>query len=113
MVTWDEHAVSQEDLQDHRAFGASVSGGLGFVPENGERWVVVSTTRQRVTAYEHSRQVFTDLCSTGAAHKGTSSRGIFAINRRVANEVMDSTTIGYPRGHEKYYRLENVLYTQY
>jgi len=26
---------------------------------------------------------------------------------------MDSTTIGYPKGHAKYYRLENVLYTQY
>jgi hypothetical protein len=114
MVTWDEYiAASQADLQDRRAFGTSVTGALGFVPGYGERWVVVSTARQRVTAYEHTRQVFSDLCSTGAAHKGTSSHGIFAINRRVANEVMDSTTIGYPRGHPKYYRLENVLYTQY
>ncbi len=38
---------------------------------------------------------------------------MYAINRRVANEIMDSTTIGYPKGHPKYYRLENVLHTQY
>jgi hypothetical protein len=101
------------DEAERRALGAAVSGGLGFVPEFGEKWIHVSIARQRVTAYEHTKPVFTDLISSGAAYKGESSRGIFAIFRRVANETMDSTTIGYPRGHPKYYRLENVLYTQY
>ena len=59
------------------------------------------------------RTVFTDLCSTGRADKGLTTRGLYAIQRRIPNEIMDSTTIGYPKGHPKYYRLENVLYTQY
>ena len=113
-MTWDDYlAAAAADLEERRAFGARVTGGMGFVPESGEKWVLVSIGQQRVYAYEQSRVVFSDLVSTGAAHKGLTTRGIWAIFRRVANEVMDSTTIGYPRGHPKYYRLENVLYTQY
>jgi lipoprotein-anchoring transpeptidase ErfK/SrfK len=101
------------DEADRRALGAAASGGRSFVPEFAEKWVAVSIAQQRVTAYEHTKAVFTDLCSTGAAAKGLTERGIFAIWRRVANETMDSTTIGIPKGDPKYYRLENVLYTQY
>ena len=33
--------------------------------------------------------------------------------RRVANETMDSATIGIPRNSARGYYLRNVLYTQY
>jgi hypothetical protein len=113
-VRWsDVVAALVADLEARRALGAQVSGGLDFVPEYGERWIAVSLARQRVTAYEHTTVVLTDLCSTGAAAKGLTSKGIFAIWRRVENETMDSTTIGIPKGDPRYYRLENVLYTQY
>ncbi len=106
-------AALVEDEAARRALGTQVSGGQGFVPEFGEKWITVSLARQRVTAYEHTKSVFTDLCSTGDSAKGLTGKGVFAIWRRVPNETMDSTSIGYPVGHPKYYRLENVLYTQY
>lgn len=113
-VTWGEYlAALAADEQDRRTFAARQTGGAPFVPTSGQRWVLVNISQQRVTAYEDRRQVFTDLCSTGTAAKGLTTRGVYAINRRVANEIMDSTTIGYPKGHPKYYRLENVLHTQY
>ncbi|MGH2350878.1 MAG: L,D-transpeptidase family protein [Chloroflexota bacterium] len=114
MVTWSDFAgalVADEDAR--RAFGAGIAGHLGFFPGRGERWVLVNIPQQRVTAYVGTTVVFSDFCSTGVAAKGLTSKGLFAINRRIYNETMDSTTIGYPRGHPKYYRLENVLYTQY
>jgi hypothetical protein len=101
------------DAEERRAFAARATGNAAFMPAYGQKWVVVNLNQQRVYAYEHARQVFTDLISSGRSDKGLSTRGTFAINRRVANETMDSTTIGYPKGHPKYYRLENVLYTQY
>lgn len=113
-VTFGEYlAAFAADEEARRAFAASATGGAPFVPAYGQRWIHVSIAQQRIYAYEHTRQVLTDLVSTGTAGKGLTTRGAFAINRRIANEVMDSTTIGYPRGHPKYYRLENVLYTQY
>jgi lipoprotein-anchoring transpeptidase ErfK/SrfK len=114
MVRWDEYlAALTVDEADRRRLGASVSGPFEFLPRIGERWIAVSIGRQRITAYEHTTVSLSDLVSTGAAAKGQTPTGVFAINRRVANETMDSTTIGFPRGHPKYYRLENVLYTQY
>jgi lipoprotein-anchoring transpeptidase ErfK/SrfK len=101
------------DEAERRVLGTATSGNQGFVPEFGEQWIAVSLPRQRVTAYEHSKVVFSDLCSTGDTAKGLTGRGVFAIWRRVENETMDSTTIGILKGDPKYYRLENVLYTQY
>lgn len=113
-VTWGEYVSAMiADEAERRAFATRVTGGAPFVPGSGQRWVLVSIPQQRVTAFEGTKQVFTDLCSTGHRDKGLTTRGVYAINRRVANETMDSTTIGYPKGHPKYYRLENVLYTQY
>jgi lipoprotein-anchoring transpeptidase ErfK/SrfK len=114
VFTWGDFVGALAvDEAERRSLGASASGSRGFVPEYGQKWVAVSIPRQRVTAYEGTKQVFTDLVSTGAAAKGQTPTGIFAINRRVANETMDSTTIGIPKGDPRYYRLENVLYTQY
>jgi lipoprotein-anchoring transpeptidase ErfK/SrfK len=39
--------------------------------------------------------------------------GTFRIFSRVANETMDSLTIGIPRTAAEGYYLKNVLYTQY
>ena len=113
-TTWREYLGALiADEQERRAFAARVTNNAPFVPGFGQRWVLVNLNQQRVYAYEHVRQVFTDLISSGRRDKGLSTRGVFSINRRIANETMDSTTIGYPKGHAKYYRLENVLYTQY
>jgi hypothetical protein len=109
----DVVATLTADQEERKALGKAASGGGSFVPEFGEKWLAISLARQRVTAYEHTKAVFTDLCSTGDAAKGLTGKGVFAIWRRVPNETMDSTTIGYPKGHPKYYKLENVLYTQY
>ncbi len=109
----DYMAAAQADEDERKAFGVRLAGNLGFYPARDEHWVLVSIPQQRVTAYEGMRSLLSDLCSTGAAAKGLTTRGLWAIERRIANETMDSTTIGYPKGHPKYYRLENVLYTQY
>ncbi len=77
------------------------------------RWLAVSISHQRATAFVGDRPVFTDLVSTGLARKGLTPLGLYTINYRVYNEVMDSATIGLPEDHSSYYRLENVLYTQY
>ncbi len=84
-----------------------------FPIEPGEKWIEIDISEQRVTAWEGNRPVFTDLVSTGKAGKGLTPIGVFRIQRRVANATMDSRTIGIPPGHPLYYRLENVLYTQY
>jgi hypothetical protein len=113
-VLWSEYlGALAEDEADRRALAARVTLNAPFVPAFGQRWIVVNLAQQRVTAFEHTKQVFTDLISSGRTDKGLSTKGVFAINKRVANETMDSTTIGYPLGHPKYYKLENVLYTQY
>ena len=77
------------------------------------RWLAVSINHQRATAFVGDQPVFTDLVSTGLEGKGLTPLGRYTINRRVYNEVMDSTTVGLPWGHPLYYRLDNVLYTQY
>ena len=113
-VTWREYlGALVADEAERRAFAARVTNNAPFVPGFGQKWVLVNLNQQRAYAYEHVRQIFTDLISSGRSDKGLSTRGVFSINRRIANEIMDSTSIGYPKGHAKYYRLENVLYTQY
>jgi len=113
-ATWRDYlGALVVDEADRRAFSARVTNNAPFLPAYGQKWVVVNLNQQRAYAYEHVRQVFTDLISSGRIDKGLSTRGVFAINRRIANETMDSATIGYPVGHPKHYRLENVLHTQY
>lgn len=58
-----------------------------------------------------------NLVDVALALKGTwdweTPKGTFTILRRVANETMDSETIGIPRSAPGGYHLKNVLYTQY
>ncbi len=77
------------------------------------RWLAVSISHQRATAFVGDRPIFTDLVSTGLGSKGLTPLGRYTINYRVYNEVMNSASVGLPRGHPSYYYLENVLYTQY
>ncbi len=65
-----------------------------------------------VTAYEGNRIVYSALAIKGTAATPT-LRGTFQILRRVANETMNSDTVGIPRDGPGGYYLENVLYTQY
>jgi L,D-transpeptidase catalytic domain len=65
-----------------------------------------------VTAYVGDQPVWSTLTIKGASPRPTPT-GVFSIIRRVANETMDSSTIGIPRFGPGGYYLTNVLYTQY
>ena len=77
------------------------------------RWLDVNLSEPaHITAYQGSVPVRTMLTIKGRIPRPTPT-GQFTIIRRVANETMDSSTIGIPRnGHGGYY-LRNVLFTQY
>jgi hypothetical protein len=88
-----------------------------FVPERTEdftgRWLDVNlNTPARVTAYEADTPVRSFLTIKGAGPRPTPT-GVFTILRRVANETMNSDTIGIPRNGPGGYYLTNVLFTQY
>ena len=81
------------------------------LPENAPsagKWIDVHLTQQLMVAYEGRRAVRTAVTTTGMPGWET-PEGLFAINTRVANETMDSDAIGA----EGYYKLEDVLFTQY
>jgi hypothetical protein len=97
--------------------GSFVPSEAVFVPERweefGGRWLDVTlTSPTHVAAFEGETEVRSFL-----AIKGTSTRptptGVFTILRRVANETMNSDTIGIPRFGPGGYYLTNVLFTQY
>ncbi|MDP9372938.1 MAG: L,D-transpeptidase, partial [Chloroflexota bacterium] len=73
-----------------------------------ERWVSVDLTAQRMHAMVGKRVVYTAVISSGKRGWETPT-GTYQILWRVENETMTSASIGA----EEYYRLENVLYTQY
>ena len=72
------------------------------------KWVDIQLTQQLMTAYEDRTPVRTIVVTTGMPGWETPT-GYYAINARVENETMDSDAIGA----EYFYKLENVLYTQY
>ncbi|MGI5835516.1 MAG: L,D-transpeptidase [Chloroflexota bacterium] len=77
------------------------------------KWIDVELeTPAIVTAYEGNRAVFSCLTIKGYAATPTRT-GIYTILRRVADETMDSETIGIPRDAPGGYHLKHVLYTQY
>lgn len=73
-----------------------------------ERWIEVDLTAQRLHAVIGKKVVYTAVISSGKKGWETPT-GTFHVLYRVANETMTSDSIGA----ETYYRLENVLYTQY
>jgi hypothetical protein len=79
----------------------------------GGKWIDADLSEPvMVTAYEGEQMVATALAIKGAGRYPTPT-GLFSIGRRVANETMNSETIGIPRFAPGGYYLTNVLFTQY
>jgi hypothetical protein len=79
----------------------------------GGRWLDVTLSgATRVVAYDDSDAVRSFYAIKGTARYPTPI-GAWSIVRRVANETMDSATVGIPRNAPGGYYLKNVLYTQY
>ncbi len=76
-------------------------------PTSG-RWVDCNLTQQLVVAYEGRTPVRVIVTTSGKPGWETPV-GFFAVNNRIANETMESGSIGA----EEFFKLENVLYTQY
>jgi len=77
------------------------------------RWLDVSLSGSaKVVAYDGGAPVRSFYAIKGVA-KYPTPLGAWSIVRRVANETMDSTTVGIPRNAPGGYFLKNVLYTQY
>jgi hypothetical protein len=87
---------------------------IGAAPHDfAGRWLDVSLSgAAQVMAYDDNVPVRSFHAIKGTARFPTPP-GTWAIVRRVANETMDSTTIGIPRNAPGGYFLKNVLYTQY
>jgi hypothetical protein len=88
-----------------------------FVPRRADaftgHWLDVNLSiPARVTAYEGDTPVDSFLTIIGAGPRPTPT-GVFTILRRVANETMNSDTIGIPRFGPGGYYLTGVLFTQY
>lgn len=76
-------------------------------PSEG-RWIDVHLTQQLMVAYEGRTPVRTIVTTTGMPGWETPP-GFYHINTRVANETMESGSIGA----ENFYVLKDVLFTQY
>jgi hypothetical protein len=97
--------------------GDYVQADAVFMPERTEafpgHWLDVNlSVPVRVTGYEGEQLVASFLAIKGTSTRPTPS-GTFTIVRRVANETMNSDTIGIPRFGPGGYYLTNVLFTQY
>ncbi len=71
-------------------------------------WLDVNLTQQLMIAYDGRNATRTMVTTTGMAGWETPP-GFYFINHRVANETMTSGAIGA----ESFYKLEDVLFTQY
>src|SRR5438105_9368147 len=77
------------------------------------RWIDVDLREPAMlVAYEGSTPVLTTLTIHGAGPRPTPV-GVFPIIRRVADETMNSDSIGIPRFGPGGYYLTHVLFTQY
>jgi hypothetical protein len=97
--------------------GDYVPADAVFMPERWEdftgHWLDVNlSVPATVAAFEGVTEVNSFLTIKGAGPRPTPT-GNFTIMRRVANETMNSDTIGIPRFGPGGYYLTNVLFTQY
>jgi L,D-transpeptidase catalytic domain len=77
------------------------------------RWIDADLAEPAMlVAYEGGRAVRNMLAIKGTRANQTPT-GTFTIGRRVADETMNSETLGVPRNHPDGYYLEHVLHTQY
>lgn len=72
------------------------------------QWLDINLTQQLMTAYDGTSPLRTIVVTTGMAGWETPP-GYYTILSRVANETMTSGAIGA----ENFYRLDDVLFTQY
>lgn len=72
------------------------------------QWLDINLTQQLMTAYDGTNPLRTIVVTTGMAGWETPP-GYYSILSRVANETMTSGAIGA----ESFYRLDDVLFTQY
>lgn len=79
----------------------------GDAPTQGN-WIDCNLTQQLLVAYEGRTPVRVAVQTTGKPGWET-PEGYYVINTRVANETMESGSIGA----DEFYKLENVLFTQY
>jgi hypothetical protein len=105
------------ELWYRTADGDYLNGGAVFAPERSDEytggWMDVDlSVPAHVTVYEGSEPITSFLTIKGAGPRPTPT-GVFTILRRVANETMNSDTIGIPRFGPGGYYLTNVLFTQY
>lgn len=94
------------------AFGLMIATAPVASAQSRGRWIDVDLSTQTTTAYVGSTPVYTAPSTAGTAAFPTPT-GTFRILRRVANETMDSSTIGIPRNAPGGYYVTNVYYTQY
>jgi len=76
------------------------------------RWIEVDRSAQVIRAMDGGQVVYSAPVTVGVQAFATPT-GVYAVERRVANETMDSATIGIPRDAPNGYYLTDVLYTQY
>jgi hypothetical protein len=110
---------------DDSALWLQLAAGQGFIPAAHVeaftppapprtwpgRWIDVNLTTFYATGYDGDRPLYSAIITAGRDDR--TPTGIFAIQRRIDPETMDSATVGFPKGHPEYYYLPNVRYTQY
>lgn len=114
-----EGAVTQDDTSWYRIgrdeYVPSRAVRIPSTPDRTfpGRWIDANISEPvMLTAYEDARPVYSALAVKGRTAFETPT-GIFRIWRRVANETMDSLTLGIPRESREGYYLKDVLFTQY
>lgn len=75
------------------------------------RWIDVNLSQLYATAYEGAIPVYSTIITAGRDDR--TPVGVFTIQSRVRVQTMDSTTVGFPKGHREYYYLPNVEFVQY
>ena len=81
--------------------------------KNGEKWIDVNLTQQRLVLYEGTKPVYATLISSGEAgledpqHTTATKRGIFRIHTKHVTATMDSDEVG------EEFELRDVPYVQY
>jgi len=109
--TWYQTANGHFIYSGIAAAGSSSSSSVDTQGMSG-RWILVDHATSTAKAIENGQVVYTAYVTLGTPQYPT-PYGTFRILRRVANETMDSSTVGIPLGTPGSYYLTNVLYTQY
>jgi len=94
----------------YRPFVLLAGDGIPSSRASAERYVVVDLGQQMAWAMEGDRAVRAMPMTSGSAEFETPT-GAFAVQARVANERMTSSSAGFDES--EFYDVHNVLFTQY